>query len=781
MSYDFRQLSPHDLELLVRDLLQADWGVKLESFKTGKDHGIDLRYARAGKEVVVQCKHYVESGIGALRRAMREEADKVRRLAPVRYVLVTSTPLSPKNKDEIVQVVGEELLVAADVIGADDLNNLLGVHPDVERRHFKLWLGSRTVLDKVLHNAAFTRSELKVEQVQRDARRYVPSKAYPEALSRLDRNGVVIVAGPPGVGKTTLANLLLYVHLERGYQAVVIDGDVREGLDLFQAGTKQVFHFDDFLGATFLGDDAAVWSENRDRGVVDLLRTVQSSPGARLIVTTREHIYAQAKARSERLREADLDEYRVVLRMRSYSMEQRAEILYNHLYFGDLPAEYLGEILRSDFFLGIVKHAKFNPRIVDWLSSYGRVRRVAVEDYRTFVGRLLDDPTEIWRHAYERQISDAARSMLLALFSLGGSAGQELLSDVFAGLHEERCRIYGIVRRPEDFRSALRELIGAFVTLQERGGVRVLDPSVLDLMNTIVGEAPDNAADIVAAAREFGQVERVWGLSKTAKGSQIQRRLARSSDRLVGSIRDCMAKPKVTKVGTPWYGWALEERLPLVIEMADAMPGTETARLVVELFDRIAEAWNTRGPQFDAGRGILNAIAGSRALRGRQKEEWSEAVRAAMLGAMEDEAYVSDELLGMASMVDEYEAPEVALKAVRRAFEEYKHQIFSQEIAECRSADELDTVGGFLDDLQAVAGVEVESLSEELEEAKEELRKGQSDLAEHFDSDWEERRATERARSPSGPNARSQIRQMVRDKTKEGDERSVRDMFDSLS
>lgn len=43
--YDFHQLSPYDLEILARDLLQAHWGVRLESFKTGRDRGIDLRYA----------------------------------------------------------------------------------------------------------------------------------------------------------------------------------------------------------------------------------------------------------------------------------------------------------------------------------------------------------------------------------------------------------------------------------------------------------------------------------------------------------------------------------------------------------------------------------------------------------------------------------------------------------------------------------------------------------------------------------------------------------------
>jgi hypothetical protein len=41
--YDFRTLSPHDFELLCRDLLQEWLGVTLESFTMGRDSGLDFR------------------------------------------------------------------------------------------------------------------------------------------------------------------------------------------------------------------------------------------------------------------------------------------------------------------------------------------------------------------------------------------------------------------------------------------------------------------------------------------------------------------------------------------------------------------------------------------------------------------------------------------------------------------------------------------------------------------------------------------------------------------
>src|SRR5256885_12198435 len=105
-SYDFTTLSPIDFEILVRDLLQREFGFTLESFKPGKDQGIDLRRFIAPRgALIVQCKHYAVSGLNALLRDLeRDEALKVKKLKPVRYVLATSVALSPANKETIRKI-----------------------------------------------------------------------------------------------------------------------------------------------------------------------------------------------------------------------------------------------------------------------------------------------------------------------------------------------------------------------------------------------------------------------------------------------------------------------------------------------------------------------------------------------------------------------------------------------------------------------------------------------------------------------------------------------------
>ena len=85
-SYDFRSLSPIDFEGLARDLLQEELDLTLESFKPGKDLGIDFRFTTDKENtLVVQCKHKVDSGFSALLYVLvSKELSKITALDPSR-------------------------------------------------------------------------------------------------------------------------------------------------------------------------------------------------------------------------------------------------------------------------------------------------------------------------------------------------------------------------------------------------------------------------------------------------------------------------------------------------------------------------------------------------------------------------------------------------------------------------------------------------------------------------------------------------------------------------
>ena len=90
--YNFLNLSPPEFEDMSRDLIQKQLKTYLESFTSGRDSGIDLRYATdAAKTIIVQCKRYKD--FSSLMTILNKEADTIKKLKPGKYVITTSCGL----------------------------------------------------------------------------------------------------------------------------------------------------------------------------------------------------------------------------------------------------------------------------------------------------------------------------------------------------------------------------------------------------------------------------------------------------------------------------------------------------------------------------------------------------------------------------------------------------------------------------------------------------------------------------------------------------------------
>jgi len=134
-----------------------------------------------------------------------------------------STALTPHRKEDILGLFAPYCLASADIIGREDLNNLLGLYPAVERKHFKLWLTSEAVLTRLLHGGIWGDSDLTVQRIRQRTSRYVSYPSLGRAREILDKHHYCIIAGIPGIGKTTLAEILLIEYVDRyGFQAIRI-------------------------------------------------------------------------------------------------------------------------------------------------------------------------------------------------------------------------------------------------------------------------------------------------------------------------------------------------------------------------------------------------------------------------------------------------------------------------------------------------------------------------------------------------------------------------------
>jgi DNA polymerase III delta prime subunit len=496
-----------------------------------------------GEELVIQCKHRPNATIAQLRSDLRDEARKPIVDAAARYLLVTSARLTRANKDEIVEIFGKRILLR-DVLGRNDIEDLLRRYPDVERANSKLWMTSSRVLQTLLHQVEHLRSASLIEELIRLRSTYVETPVLQAARNWLDRQGVCILTGPPGVGKTTTAHILLLQLMASGWRPITAVGQLHELEVQFQPNVKQVLLFDDFLGQTSL---QAKLQRGEDSELLRLIRAVRSDKSKCLILTTRDYILKQAQQSYEQLGDPMLNASRVSMKLDALDLNARAHILYNQLYYSPLRALAAAASDKRRRYMQLTRHRNYNPRLIqeaiasaardihlDPLKgndgrlglSIGSADRTEVFrrphtadsdieqtikslDIPEYLYAALENPSRLWDHVLRYQLTAAQRALLVVRASFGRFP--TFLADVYAAT-AEFVKMNGYTMSAAELDAALSVLDGDLLSVADRDTAREdtlvdgLHPGVAEAVEVFMRGYPDTLHQLVTTATSFEQV-----------------------------------------------------------------------------------------------------------------------------------------------------------------------------------------------------------------------------------------------------------------------------------
>ena len=405
-----------------------------------------------------QCKRWAEESFTSLLRNLtREELPKIRKMAPQRYIVMTSVQLTPSRKERIVTALEPWIKSPNDVMGKHDISGLLAKHSEVERRHIKLWLTSTEVLDALLNSDIFNRSEDALDQARNQLRLWVPNPSFARAREILDTDRVCVISGAPGIGKTMLANVLAAGYASIGYQLVAISDDIDEGDRSWRSNVRQVFLYDDFLGHVTYGELRL--RKNEQSRLAQFMERVRSGENKRFILTTREYILSEALHRYERLSDMELAPSKNIISLEDYTHLIRGRILYNHLFFSDLPSDLKTALIPNERYWDVIRHRNYNPRVIEHAVRLPRGASRAPDEFVSSIFSTLDDPTKVWQVIFEN-LPNMARRILLAVASLPTEVFLEDVRHVVENLS------------PSDFdagrfRNAIVMIEGTFIDLRE--------------------------------------------------------------------------------------------------------------------------------------------------------------------------------------------------------------------------------------------------------------------------------------------------------------------------
>lgn len=437
--YDFSTLNDKDFEILVVDLLSAELGHRIERFKSGKDGGIDGRFfSSGGDENIIQCKHWLKSGISKLTKALEDtEYDKVKKIAPKNYIVATSIPLSIHNKTKIYEIFKDYMENSSQVLGQEDLNNLLKKHPLVEKNHYKLWFSSTHILQSLLNKGIYTASHYKLDEIRDNIKKFVVVHNYEKALEKLELKHAVIISGIPGIGKTTLAENLVLYYENKGYEFFSIESSINEIESVYDPEKQQIFYFDDFLGSTFL----EAIEGNNDAKIVSFIYRVSKDKNKRFILTSRTNILNRGKFLSTKFSDKNIDQNEFELRIEDITRLEKAKILYNHIYFTDLSDEMVEVLYTDKRYKLIVDHPNFNPRIISFITNKRNFINVNPNAFWGQVLKSLDYPEQIWNKVFENnQIDPISIDVVVAVVLSSGTINENGLMGFVNRLVENKYR-----------------------------------------------------------------------------------------------------------------------------------------------------------------------------------------------------------------------------------------------------------------------------------------------------------------------------------------------------
>jgi adenylate kinase family enzyme len=427
--YDFKTLNDKEFEILCADLIGNVEGRIIERFKPGKDSGVDGRFfSDKGGEVVLQCKHWVRTPLSQLISTLKKvEKPKLEKLNPQRYILAVSNPLSRTDKKTIKEALSPYLKRENDIYGNEDLNDRLKERKEIEQRHYKLWLHSTSVLQHIFNKAILGRSQFSLEEIHKSAEKYVITENHYKALEQLEKLGVVIISGEPGVGKSTLAEQLCLFYVAHGFNYIKISDEIREAESIFDTENKQVFYFDDFLGRNYL----AALKGHEGNHITQFIRRVSSNKKKRFILTSRSTVLNQGKFLIDAFEHNNLNRNEYELKIISLSELDKGKILYNHIWYSSLTPNYIEQLYLIRRYRKIINHRNFNPRLISFITDITRLEDCPSDQYWQFIIDSLTNPSQIWENPFTVQLDDYGRAIVFLTVLNGKMIDERDLSEAY--------------------------------------------------------------------------------------------------------------------------------------------------------------------------------------------------------------------------------------------------------------------------------------------------------------------------------------------------------------
>lgn len=316
-------------------------------------------------------------------------------------------------------------------------------------------------------------------------RTYVPTKAHRDAVKAISDHGIVLLLGNPSSGKSAIGAIISTIASENPASTVLALTSPRD----FEAGWNpndpgRFFWIDDAFGSNVLRDDyvqdwASAFSKLR----------AAIKHGNRFLLTSRKHIYEAARRRLGQRNLAQFADGSAVVDVGELTLEERAQIIYNHVNFGQQTQSWRSSV--KPHLAAVAAVRDFLPGIAERLGDPNFTKGLAPRE--SSLVRFMQEPTE---HLIDtvNALDDQLQAALILVYV--HQAGFDPSNyDLSAAQAVAELTGYTIVKIQDCF----AELMGAFLKLSGSKWT-FAHPTISDALTEIMRQKPHMMAALIRGA-----------------------------------------------------------------------------------------------------------------------------------------------------------------------------------------------------------------------------------------------------------------------------------------
>ena len=219
------------------------------------------------------------------------------------------------------------------------------------------------------------------------------TEAYRRAARAMDEHGFCLLLGEPAVGKSVIAATLAMTALDHwGSLTIRADGPEDIVTHWNPNEPNQFFWIDDAFGS--VRHERAL-TDNWARRLPKVMAAVKG--GAKVVLTSRDYIYRDARPLLKEYAYPLLREQQVVIDVAELTQLERRQIVYSHIRLGDQPKEVRTKL--KPHLAAVADQLPFRPEVARRLGRQAFTKELVISG--AAVERFMARPNEFLQDVYQ--------------------------------------------------------------------------------------------------------------------------------------------------------------------------------------------------------------------------------------------------------------------------------------------------------------------------------------------------------------------------------------------